>query len=281
MADTAERVARGDLSQRVNLAGPADEVRRLARTFDTMTAALERAFADLAATDARTRQFIADASHELRTPLTAVAAYADILLLDPGSIDTEERLRRLAALRREVGRTQRMVDGLLALLDTDGRMNVRPVALRAVCETVAELVRPLAGDRVLRVHGSAFALADEDRVRQILLNLLTNAVRHTDAESGRIGIRLSAADGTASLSVADNGCGMDEHTRSVAFERFSRGTAPVGEGSGLGLAIVASVVRALDGQVRMDSTAGHGTTVVVRLPAAQQATDEPAGSRMT
>lgn len=269
IAATAQRVAAGDLSQRLNMAGQPDEIRVLAAAFDSMTAELELAFAELARSDVRSRAFVADASHELKTPLTTIAGFADLMIRHSEHLDPDEQLRLTASLRREIGRAQRMVASLLLLarMDAGQDLPTHAVALRAVCESVVEQVAAAAEDRVLRVVGDATVEADEDRVRQVLLNLLGNALRHTAARTGRIEVLIERDDGIVELSVVDNGSGMDEATRRVALDRFARGRAPVGEGSGLGLPIVASIAQSLHGSVSVRSHPGEGTTVTVSLPA--------------
>lgn len=269
IAVTAEQVAAGDLGRRVQWGGARDEIGSLAESFDRMTAALEDAFAVLARSEQRSRAFVGDASHELRTPLTTIAGFTDVMLRQHLAGDSASSARLLAALRREVDRMQRVVDDLLLLARVDGGLAVdrAPVDLRSVATGVVEQLRAAAGGRQLLVHGGpALAWAVEDRVHRALLNLVSNAIRHT-APDGVVTLTTEMlTDGTAVVTVADDGEGMDEETRRAAFSRFARGSNRRGEGAGLGLAIVAALVGALDGQVQLQSAPGHGTTVRVSLP---------------
>lgn len=269
IAATAEQVAAGDLGRRVQLGGPRDEIGSLAESFDTMTAALEEAFAVLERSEQRSRAFLADASHELRTPLTTLAGFTDVLLRRSSSGDLEVT-RLLAALRREVDRMQRIVDDLLLLARADSGLPTArvPVDLRAASERVVEQVRPVAGRRRITVDGPRMlARSDADRVHQVLLNVVSNAVRHTGPE-GTIRLTTAGTGAVAVVTVSDDGEGMDDATRQAAFERFARGGTRRGGGAGLGLAIVAALVRSLDGKVTLDSSPGSGTSVRISLPLA-------------
>lgn len=264
---TAAAVAAGDLDQRVHLGGPADEIGRLGESFDTMTAALQHTIVELERSEQRSRAFVADASHELRTPLTTVAGFTDVLLRRPTTDDDTARL--LAALRREVDRMQCVVNDLLLLAQLDRGLDTTrdPVDLHDAAQRVVEQLQPGAGARRLLADGSpVLAATDPDRLHRILLNLVTNAMRHT-APDGTITLTSTGTTGRAVLTVVDDGEGMDEATRRVAFERFTRGTTRRGDGAGLGLAIVAGLADELGGQVHLDSRPGHGTTVRLTLPA--------------
>ncbi len=274
---TAALVASGDLGQRVHLGGPPDEVGLLAESFDGMTEALQRSFDELAQSERRSREFVADASHELRTPLTTVAGFTDVLLRRPS--DDADATRLLASLRREVDRMQRVVDDLLLLARADQRLGSAriPLDLRHAAMRVAEQLRPVAGSRSLIVDGGpVWVSSDPDRVHRILLNLVGNAVRHT-TENGTIVLTTDDADGHGSVTVSDDGEGMDDAIRATAFERFTRGAARRGTGSGLGLAIVVSLVEELDGRVDLDSALGEGTSVRVRLGFSKVTGSSPIG----
>lgn len=270
IAEAAEQVAAGDLTRRVHLGGSRDEIGSLAESFDTMTASLEDAFAVLAHSEQRSRAFVADASHELRTPLTTLAGFTDVLIRQSSGSGPGDSARLLAGLRREVDRMQRIVDDLLLLARVDGGALVVehvPVELLAKAVVVADQLRSVAPDRTIHVHGvPTAACADPDRVHQVLLNLVGNAIRHTPPDCTVTITTGSSPDSRALITVADDGPGMDAETRRVAFERFTRGSARRGEGAGLGLAIVAALVRALDGDVALDSAPGAGTVVRITLP---------------
>lgn len=271
IASTTEGIAGGDLSLRSGYAGPADEIGLLARSVDGMADELERAFDGLARSEARMRTFVAEASHELRTPLTALGGFADVLLRGGARDDPEASARLLAGLRREVSRMQRLVDDLLTLarLDAGAPLRRAPVDLHALTESVLEQFRPLAAGRGLAVDSTVAVVveADADRLRQVLLNLVGNAVRHT-GDDGSITVRLARTDGAAVLEVIDDGEGMDAEVRARAFDRFVRGLEGSGRsgGAGLGLAIVAGIVAAHGGTVSLESARGRGTSVRVVVP---------------
>jgi two-component system, OmpR family, sensor kinase len=268
IAESARRVAAGDLGERLHLPGPRDEVGSLAASFDAMTEALQRGFAELERSEQRSRSFVADASHELRTPLTTVAGFTDVLLRRTTDGD-RDAARLLASLRREVDRMQRIVDDLLLLARADRGLATErePVDLRAAAKRVVEQLRPVAGTRTLDVRGGpATARTDADRLHQVLLNLTENAIRHTGPD-GTVLLATATVGDRVVITVTDDGEGMDEATLAAAFERFTRGGERRGHGAGLGLAIVAALVRALDGHVHLTSRRGCGTTVRVDLPA--------------
>lgn len=271
MAATASCVAAGDLAQRTGLTGPPnDEIVQLSAAFDTMAAELETGFAALRRSEQRSREFVADASHELRTPLTSLAGFSDLLLRRlPAS--ERDAVRLAAALRREVDRMQRVVDDLLLLARAEQDVPTRreAVSLAAAAGAVIEQVAPVAGGRTLSVRGAdVVALTDPDRLHQILLNLVGNALRHTD-DDGHVTFVLdqAAAGGRVVVSVVDDGEGMDEETLAAAFERFHRGSERRGVGAGLGLPIVAALTAALDGRVVLHSEPHRGTTATIELPA--------------
>lgn len=266
IATATRGIADGDLGRRVDDDGPKDEIGDLARSVNDMAASLEEAFAAVSASENRMRSFVADASHELRTPLTALGGYVDVLVRGGVVEDREATTRLLVGLRREIRRMQRLVEDLLLLarLDAGAAIFPRPTELTAVATAVLDEVTPLAGDRRLRIDapGPVVALVDPDRAHQLLLNLATNAIRHTSAH-GQVTIGLGAAGGETIVSVTDDGEGMDEATRLVAFERFHHG--PAG-GAGLGLAIVASIAASHGGRVALVSHPGRGTIVTAWLP---------------
>lgn len=268
VASATRDIAAGDLSRRVAHEGPDDEIGALATSFDVMADGLERAFADMADSEQRMRDFVGDASHELRTPLTALGGFADVLLR--GSADPVGARRLLEGLRREVDRMHRLVDDLLLLarLDAGAPLERRPVDVADLARSVAADLEVLAGDRRLEVTGSGTASGDADRLRQVLLNLMSNAIRHTE-ESGHVRVVVDTdEEGVAvHVTVADDGEGMDEDLRRRALDRFARGNqARRGAGAGLGLAIVARIIEAHRGAVAIDSVVGQGTTVSVTVP---------------
>jgi two-component system, OmpR family, sensor kinase len=300
MTRTARRIAAGDLSQRVRLPHGGDEIGQLADTFDEMIARIETAFAAQAASEERMRQFIADASHELRTPLTSIRGYTDVLLR--GAKDDPETAERvLLATRREAERMTGLVNDLLTLarLDTGRALDRAPVDLIALAGEAVDQARILAGEREVTLRtdgrGRLSLAADADRLKQVLLILLDNALKHgRQTADGWVRMQVWRTHDAALVSVSDNGSGIAPDDLPHIFDRFYRAERaaqrrknadepptpnPVAqneprredggrrkEGSGLGLAIAQAIVRAHAGTLEVQSEPGNGTTFTVSLP---------------
>jgi two-component system OmpR family sensor kinase len=269
---TADEIAAGDLSRRLDPQPAGTEAGHLTEAFNGMVHQIEEAFAEREASEERLRRFVADASHELRTPLTSIRGYTDLMragaLDDPGA--------RSDALRRVSGETARMaelVDDLLVLahLDQGRPLEQAPVDLVAVVSDAVQDARAVAPDQpvALTVPGHpVVVVGDEGRLRQVVANLLTNARVHTPRGTP-IAVRVDAGPHTAELVVADQGEGMAPEVATRVFERFYRADPSRGRdrgGSGLGLSIVAAVAQAHGGLARVESTPGTGTRVLVSLP---------------
>ncbi|MFB4317532.1 sensor histidine kinase [Actinomadura sp. 21ATH] len=291
--ETAGAIATGDLSRRVPEADPRTEVGRLGRSLNSMLAQIESAFGARARSEVqarrseetalrseeRMRRFVADASHELRTPLTAIRGFAEFYR--QGAARTPEELDRL--IGRIEDTAQRMgllVEDLLLLarLDRQRPVELRPVDLLAVAADTVQETRIVAADRTIELAvegGVAYqVLGDEPRLRQVLGNLLTNAVTHTPAGTPvTVRLRPGTLNGepAAVCEVADEGPGLSPEQAERVFERFYRANPARGreDGStGLGLAIVAALVAAHGGSVEVDSAEGEGAVFRVLLPLA-------------
>ncbi len=245
-----------------------DEVGQLAGAFNAMLARLEEAFA-------RERQFIADASHELKTPLTVINANAQ-LLRRWGNDEPEIAAESLDAIITESQQLATMVSGMLTLAKADSGDQIpkEPLQLdRLVAEVVAH-ARPRAERKaiVLDAHlptTETIVVGDESLLRQLLSNLIDNAIKFT--ESGRIDVTLSGRPGQATIDVADTGIGIESETAERLFDRFFRSDSShsrVIEGTGLGLAIVRSIARIHGGTVRAAPRPGGGSVFHVTLPVA-------------
>jgi two-component system OmpR family sensor kinase len=224
------------------------------------------------------RQFVADASHELRTPLAAVRGYSE--LFRQGAVTEPEDVTATARrIEDESIRMGGLVDDLLLLtrLDSSRPLQRGPVDLTVLAADAVQDARALAPTRAVRLLGLSGVLepttieGDEARLRQVVTNLVGNAVNHTPAGTN-IEIAVGVGDGRARLEVRDHGGGVDPVKARRVFERFYRADPSRGRGNGggngLGLAIVAAIVGAHDGQVGVAATPGGGATFVVDLPTA-------------
>jgi two-component system OmpR family sensor kinase len=280
VAATADRITAGDLDQRAPLPGTHDEVGDLAIAFNRMLDYLDEAMRARAASEERMRRFAADASHELRTPLTAISGYTDVLLMGAKD-DPPEADRVLHVMREEIRRMRRLVQDLLTLARLDeGQEGMRQeqIAVAPLLREVATAAAPLAGTRRVRIEVTdedLLVIGDHDRLIQVLLNLLDNAIKFTRAD-GTICLRAAREGPAILIEVADDGVGIPPAHLGRVFERFYQSdTARNERGAGLGLAIVEAIVRAHGGTVQASSVLGHGTTISVRLPGAGIATMVP------
>lgn len=310
---TAAAIAGGDLSQRVpdpeeGDPCPTSELGRLSRALNAMLSQIEVAFtaraaseiaaraAEAAARDAagsalaseararrseeRMRQFVADASHELRTPLTTIRGFAE-LYRQGAARAPEQTADLLRRIEDEASRMGLLVEDLLLLarLDRERPLSLAPVELPVLATDAVEAARAVAPDRRIELEiapasGPLVVRGDDARLRQVIGNLMTNALRHTPAEA-RVTLRLRAEPGdVAVVEVADTGPGLTPEQAERVFERFYRADAARTRraggttGTGLGLAIVAALVAAHEGTVEVADTAGGGATFRVRLPLA-------------
>lgn len=269
---TAEDIAAGDLSKRVEPADERTEVGRLGIALNAMLAQIEEAFAERTASEERLRRFLADASHELRTPLTSIRGYAE-LFRRGASERPDDLATSMQRIEQEAARMGVLVDDLLLLARLD---QGRPLTKRAV--DLADLASDAVADARAVDRSRTIALArsgpvvvqgDEIRLRQVLANLLTNAISHTPSGTP-VEVAVAQRDGTASVSVADHGPGLAPQDASRIFERFYRADksrARETGGVGLGLSIVAAIMKAHDGTVAVEQTPGGGATFRVLLPA--------------
>ncbi len=270
---TAGKIAAGDLSHRVSPATTKTEVGRLGLALNAMLDRLEQAFRARTASEERLRRFLADASHELRTPLASIRGYAELFRMGA----TREPAELATAMRRieeESGRMGVLVEDLLTLarLDETRERDHEPVDLVELAADAVEDARARAPEREISLHtdGPAVAQGDAAQLRQVLTNLLGNAIVHTPPGTP-IEVGVSAEPGQARLAVRDHGPGIPTEARAHLFERFWRregGRERGRAGAGLGLAIVEAIVKAHHGHVTVDEAAGGGTEFVVTLPVA-------------
>jgi two-component system, OmpR family, sensor kinase len=273
MAHTAGAIAGGDLSHRVESTDPRTEVGRLGLALNAMLDRLEHAFAERQASEDRLRQFIADASHELRTPLTSIRGYAELFRSGAASdpADTEKAMRRI---EDEAARMGVLVEDLLMLarLDEVAELPHVDVDLESLACDAVDDARATAPNRAIdvEVEAPAVVVGEAHQLRQVLANLLRNALVHTP-DGTPIEVTVAHEGDDVRLEVRDHGPGLPTDDSDALFERFWRaeGGRERGKGgAGLGLAIVAAIVDAHDGRVQASNAPGGGACFVVRLPAA-------------
>lgn len=285
MTETARAIASGDLGQRVVSLDERTEVGRLGGALNTMLARIETAFGEKSDSEARLRQFVADASHELRTPLTSIRGYAE--LLRKGAFpDEDERRRALSRVEHEAARMGGLVDDLLLLAALDqGRPLVRsPVDLRRICQDALADAGAADPDRPMTVEAPrpVVVTGDPDRLAQVVHNLVRNAISHTPAKSP-VTVALTEEGGMGVVRVQDRGKGLTPEQSLRVFDRFYRTDASrTGRGSGLGLAIVRAIAEASGGWASATATPGSGAIFAVAIPLhapSQPASRQPASSQ--
>jgi histidine kinase len=270
MGQAAERIAAGEYQERLPLEADGDEgqdeLQRLGLRFNLMASQLEQV-------EEQRRKWLSDVAHELRTPLTVIKGSMEGLMdgvLEPDAATLERVYRQADRLERLVNDLQelnRIDEGVLEL-------NLRPVDLN---RTIAEVVQTMRINFINQgislekqlPDGKITILVDEDRLQQILMNLLGNALRYTP-EGGRVIVAGKGLDTMAEISISDNGAGISAEHLPYVFDRFYRveeSRSRQDGGSGLGLAIVKKLVEAQGGQIRVESAGlGEGTIFLFTLP---------------
>ena len=281
MTRTATAIAGGgDLARRVPDAPAGTEAGELGAALNTMLARIEGSFAEQQASEERLRRFVADASHEPRTPVTTIRGYAE--MHRRGALDDPDELAQ--AMRRTEAEARRMADLvddllLLARLDQGRPLERGAVDLGVLAIDAAGDARAVAPDRAIHAdtREGVVVQGDEHRLRQVVANLVRNALVHTPA-TATVTVTARAEGDRAAIAVVDDGPGMPPEQVERAFERFYRadpGRARDRGGSGLGLAIVEAVAMAHGGRAQLASTPGEGTTVRVELPLSPEAAARP------
>jgi len=278
MTDTARAIAGGDLRRRIRRSGDRGEVGRLGVALNGMLGQIEAAFAERTASEARLRRFVADASHELRTPLTSIRGYAE--LLRKGALDDEAARQEAAGrIEHEAMRMGVLVDDLLLLarLDQGRPLDRGPVDLAEVTARAVEATGAAHPDRSISLvaPGPVIVDADVGRIRQVVDNLLQNAMVHTPPGTA-VRAEVRSGGGVAELVVADEGPGIAAEEIERVFDRFYRGASARGRpGTGLGLSIVAALAAAHGGRAWAEAGPAAGARVVVELPLRRAAGDGP------
>lgn len=291
---TAAAIAAGDLSRRVEVENPNTEVGRLGSSLNAMLAHIETAFAARMASEARMRRFAADASHELRTPLVTIRGFSE--LYRHGALSTPEDVATaMGRIESEAKRMGTMVEDLLLLarIDEQRPLQQKPADLLLIANDAVVDTQASDRGRAITLTGldggpprPAPVLGDEAKLRQVVGNLMGNALRYTPEGTPielAVGVR-TGGDGTRQsvIEVRDHGPGVPDEEAARIFERFYRAdtsrTRETG-GSGLGLAIVAAIVGSHAGTVRVAQTDGGGATLVVSLPFLDEDAED-AGSKV-
>ncbi len=270
---TAVRIAEGDLTARLPDVKPNTEVGRLVNTLNTMLGRIEESFAARLESESKLRRFVADASHELRTPITAIRGFAE--LHRQGAVAGEEKTKELIGrIENESKRMGSLVEDLLLLarLDQSRQMKSEPVNLSKLVLDAVESARAAGPSHPVTFNHfdeEIYALGDNDRIHQVVANLLANARTHTPAGTA-IDVSVTQSDDGVRIRIADNGPGLSRRDQERIFERFYRADSSRvrtdGEGTGLGLSIVDAVMRAHAGQVSVESEIGKGAAFTLFFP---------------
>jgi heavy metal sensor kinase len=271
---SAERITSRNLSERLPVARTGDELERLSLSLNRMIERLEEAFQHIS-------RFTADASHELRTPLTILRGELEAIATQPQLAPEAREL--IGSVLEETERLVKIVEHLLAISRLDAgeaRMELARFDLADLAAVTTEQMRLLAEDKQITLGCDAArpveVEGDRARLKQVLVNLLDNAIKYTPA-GGAVQVSISAANGHAVLEVADNGLGIPARALPHVFERFYRvdkaRSRQMG-GAGLGLSISKSICAAHGGQIRAESVEGRGSRFRVELPLADGSSGE-------
>lgn len=274
MVDKVEQIDSGNLTERFPTKQGQMEIDRLAVSFNGMLERLESSFTAEKEAKEQMRRFVADASHELRTPLTSIHGFIEVLLR--GAMNQPDKLHKsLKSMYTESERMKKLIQDLLLLAKLDRTPNIQLAEqeLDCVIKEMEPQLKLLAGNRqvILQLTSNLKCWFDEDKMRQVILNLFQNAVQHTDSEKGLIKIELSlnTSANSVELTVQDNGFGIQKEHLPHLFDRFYRSdssrTRKYG-GAGLGLAITKSIVELHKGTIRVESVEGEGSVFYIRFP---------------
>lgn len=268
IASTATKINETDLSQRLDMANSEVELEQLVEIFNAMLERIEQAFQ-------RQRQLTADAAHELRTPLSVMRTSLDVILSQPRSIP--EYQTSLLSVQEEVERMSQLANTLLMLARSDAHeltVEKQAVDLSLMLDTITEQFRTKANDKkivlVKKIASELDIVGDEDRLIQVVYNLMDNAVKYT-SEGGEVAIiaRASKVPNAVAIEIRDTGCGISQTDLPHIFNRFYRvdpaRTREQG-GFGLGLAIVKHIVGLHHGHIEVQSVLGQGTSFTLLLP---------------
>ena len=275
VARTARRITESDLSKRLPVVRPKDELGLLTATINKLLGRLEAAFARQEKALSQQRRFAADASHELRTPLTSITGYAR-MLRDWGLEDPKTAREGIVAILEESERMRGLVESLLTLArgDADTSLELAPGDLGAVAVDAAKTARAAADGKIAVEYsppGKPVEVSfDQARIRQAAVILLDNAVKYTP-EGGKVVVRVGQENGWATLEVSDTGIGIPQDELPLVFKRFHRADQARTQiasqgGAGLGLSIARQIAEAHGGRIEAKSEPGEGSTFTLWIP---------------
>jgi len=283
VTDAAAALAHGDYARRVRVRGGGREVASLSATFNAMAQGIGRAHAELAdrneelqQANAAKAQFLAVMSHELRTPLNAIGGFTELMELGLRGPVTPEQVEDLGRIRRNKDLLLAIITDILDFTRVDaGALSIKaePVAIAPLLTDVADAVGRLMQTKGVRlvlqpVPGNAVVRGDRERVQQVLLNLLSNALKFTES-GGEVAVATSVTEGLVRIDVSDTGSGIGAAQLDAIFEPFVQVDASLTRragGTGLGLAIARQLANAMGGTVTVQSALGAGSTFSLTLP---------------
>lgn len=264
MERVANHLATGDFSERITVSSE-DEIGRLGKAFNKMANSLETE-------DVKRKEFLANVSHELRTPLSYIKGYSEAILDGVAKGPQQEKVTQL--IHKEAGRMQRLVHDLLDLAQLEGEhfpLKKQPIVFSQLIEDVLDTYEIKFIEKEIHIstnlNPEVIVMIDEDRMQQVLHNVLDNAIRYTN-QNGNIVITLEQIDDYCELKIKDTGIGIDiEHLENLGerFYRVDKARSRQHGGTGLGLAIVRQIVHIHGGQWKIKSEKDKGTTVIIKL----------------
>jgi Signal transduction histidine kinase len=271
VTSTVAQIDVRQLNMRLPLETGQLEIDKLSIAFNNMLERIETSFEKEQYIKEKMRQFISDASHELRTPLTSIHGFVEVLLR--GAAKNEKQLDlALNSILMESERLTKLVNDLLLLTKLEQKVIVE-MALENISDIIKEIypqLQILSGERkvALQLHDNIFVSVNRNQIKQVIFNLLQNAVHHTDEKNGVITISTNILDNFATLNITDNGTGIPKEHLSEIFDRFFRSESHRSRkhgGYGLGLSIVKSIIDAHNGKIDVTSELGVGTTFSIYL----------------
>lgn len=262
LGEAMEKASQGDFSCKVNIQGPS-ELKYLGNTFNQM-------LDDLSSIEMLKNDFISNFSHEFKTPLSSIKGFVN--LINKGNVTKDEEKKYLTIISTEIERISSLANNTLLLSKLNTETKVSSLQTVKVDETVREaiilLAKSLEDKNIVLITDlqSVNIKTNHDYLKQILINLISNAIKFTEKD-GEIVINTYKEDDNAKIMIKDNGIGMSEETKKKIFDNYYQGdTSHSKEGYGLGLSIVKRIISLLEGNIEVDSTLNEGSTFIITLP---------------